>query len=140
MSTVPLSIRFKASVLERLRRCAKAQGTTPSGLVQELVDEGLAMRETPGIVFRSGPSGRRAGLAAGPDVWEIVAAVKETAGNPGEKVASAGDELGLSESAVNLALSYYSRHPTEIEEEIAENERASGEAFAAWQARQTVLL
>lgn len=27
------------------------------------------MDEHPGIVFRSGPAGRRAGLAGGPDIW-----------------------------------------------------------------------
>jgi hypothetical protein len=28
------------------------------------------------IVFRTGPTGRRAGLVDGPDVWEIVRAVR----------------------------------------------------------------
>lgn len=32
--------------------------------------------EHPGIVFRPGPMGRRAGLIGGPDVWEAVRAVK----------------------------------------------------------------
>jgi hypothetical protein len=107
--------------------------------VQDLVDEGLRMRETPGVVFRSGPSGRRAGLPAGLDVWEVVAAVKGTGGTPEAKVAATAEELGLTTAAVDLALTYYSRHPVEIESAIAENEHAAEEALAAWQARQAVL-
>ena len=30
------------------------------------------MEHHPGVVFRSGPAGRRPGLAGGPDVWEVV--------------------------------------------------------------------
>jgi hypothetical protein len=30
------------------------------------------MEEHPGIAFRDGPSGRRAALAGGPDVWEAI--------------------------------------------------------------------
>ena len=34
------------------------------------------MAEHPGIVFRDGPTRRRAAVAGGPDVWEIIRAVK----------------------------------------------------------------
>ena len=40
-----------------------------SSIGERQIDEGLRMEAHPGIVFRNGPSGRRAGLAAGPDVW-----------------------------------------------------------------------
>ena len=43
-----------------------------SSIGERQIDEGLRMEAHPGIVFRNGPSGRRAGLAAGPDVWEVV--------------------------------------------------------------------
>lgn len=36
------------------------------------VDEALRSEEHPGIIFRAGPTGRRAGLAGGPDVWEVI--------------------------------------------------------------------
>ncbi|MDR1807386.1 MAG: hypothetical protein LBR33_05655 [Propionibacteriaceae bacterium] len=139
MSTYPLSIRFDASVIERLRRWARSHTTTPSGLVQDLVDEGLRMRETPGIIFKPGPSGRRASLAGGPDVWEIMAAVKETPAEAGDKVASVAEEMGLPASLVDLALTYYSRYPAEIDREIADNELAAEAAFKAWQVRQAAL-
>ena len=36
----------------------------------------MRMTEHPGVVFREGPTGRRAGLVGGADVWEVVRAVK----------------------------------------------------------------
>jgi hypothetical protein len=39
-----------------------------SSAANRLVDEALRMNEHPGIVFRAGPTGRRAALAAGPGV------------------------------------------------------------------------
>jgi len=42
------------------------------------------MKEHPGVVFREGPSGRRAVLIGGPDVWEVVRVVKSArAAEPG---------------------------------------------------------
>src|SRR2546423_1716927 len=71
--TTPLSIRFDPGLLARLRRHAQAEtGANTSALAQRLIDEGLRMAEDPGIVFKAGPSGRRAALAYGPDVREIV--------------------------------------------------------------------
>jgi len=51
-------------------------GLSLSAAANMLVDEGLRMMEHPGVIFRTGPTGRRAGLAAGPDVWEVVRAVR----------------------------------------------------------------
>lgn len=134
-----MSIRFDEVLLERLRRRASAQATTPSGLAQRLVDEGLRAHEHPGIVFRDGPSGRRAALVAGPDVWEVVAAVRYTTAR-GEAAATAvAGEMGLSVAQVKTALEYYGAFPDEIDAQVVENEQAADEALAAWQARQQLL-
>jgi hypothetical protein len=36
------------------------------------------------VIYRDGPTGRRAGLAGGPDIWEIVRAVTEACGRGAE--------------------------------------------------------
>lgn len=138
--TSPLSIRFDKALLERLRRRAVIESSTASGLAQRLVDEGLRAHEHPGIVFKDGPSGRRAALVAGPDVWEVVAAVGG-AGAKDEKraVAVAAQELALSPPQVRLALDYYGSYAEEIDAQITENEIAAAEALAAFQARQRLL-
>jgi hypothetical protein len=135
----PLSIRFDQALLERLRRRAAAQDTTPSGLAQRLVDEGLRAQEHPGVVFRDGPSGRRAALVTGPDVWEVVAALRRSTARGEAAVTATAGEMSLSIAQVKTALDYYGSHPEEIDEQIAENERAADEAHAAWQAQQQLL-
>ena len=120
----PLSIRFDQALLERLRRRAAAQDTTPSGLAQRLVDEGLRAQEHPGVVFRDGPSGRRAALVTGPDVWEVVAALRRSTARGEAAVTATAGEMGLSVAQVKTALDYYGSYPDEIDEQIAENERA----------------
>ena len=70
-------VRFDPPVVERLASfVASNPGMSLSSAANRLVDEALRMSEHPGIVFRAGPTGRRASLASGPDVWEAVRAIK----------------------------------------------------------------
>jgi hypothetical protein len=86
----------------------------------------MAIEELPGIIFRSGPTGRRAGIAGGPDVWEIARDLKgvarEGATDPIEAVARIS---GLDRSIVELAASYYAAYPDDIDERIRMNEQAA---------------
>src|SRR5258708_28043288 len=60
-------VRFDAPVAERLASFAAANpGMSLSSAANRLVDEALRMSEHPGIMFRPGPTGRRAALAGGP--------------------------------------------------------------------------
>src|ERR1700737_2107110 len=87
----PTPVRFDTAVAGRLTSFAASHpGLSLSAAANLLVDEGLRMAEHPGVVFRDGPTGRRAGLAGGPDVWEVMRAIKSA------RVA----ELELSEAEV----------------------------------------
>src|SRR6202043_4196591 len=55
-----------------------------------LVDEALRMHEHPLIAFKDGPAGRRARLVGGPDVWEVIGAVRSVRE---AEPALAGDEV-----------------------------------------------
>lgn len=139
MRSTPLSIRFDPAILERLRRHARAGGTTPSGLAQRLVDEGLRVADHPGVTFRDGPSGRRAGLLHGPDVWEIISLIKRTDGQGDEVLHEVAESMSIEVAQVDIAIEYYGNYPTEIDDEIDDNDRAAETAFGAWQARQRLL-
>src|SRR5262245_23269018 len=107
--SAPLSIRFDERLLARLRqRVRTSPGATVSGLAQRLVEEGLRMAEHPGIVFKDGPSGRRAALAFGPDVWEVVKVLKEIDERGEPAVAEAAEVLALLEVKIRVAMHYYS--------------------------------
>ena len=55
-----LSARMDEAVLGRLENLSKREGQPRSRVAEQLIDEGIRMREFPGIVFRPGPTGRRA--------------------------------------------------------------------------------
>jgi hypothetical protein len=92
----------------------------------------------PGIVFRDGPAGRRAALAAGPDVWEVIKAVKSLGGGD-EGTARAAEWLSLSPGQIRSAVQYYADYRDEIDEWIrrAEDEAERAEA-ASRRARDAV--
>jgi len=70
-------VRFDPSVADRLASFVAANpGMSLSSAANRLVDEALRMADHPGVIFRSGPTGRRAALAGGPDVWEVIRAIK----------------------------------------------------------------
>lgn len=92
------------------------------------------MEEFPGITFRFGPTGRRAGLVGGPDLWEIIRDLKNAresgAANPLLAVCEAS---ALSRSQVELAAAYYGSYSDEIDERIRLNEEAAARMRRAFE-------
>lgn len=134
-----VSVRFPTPVAERLRARAASSAESASGLAQRLVDEGLRMDAHPGVIFRSGPSGRRAGLSRGPDVWEVVGLVRTLEPRGEEAIAEAAQWLGLGDAEVRVALAYYGTFPDEVEADIEANEVAARNQQRAWEAQQRLL-
>lgn len=137
--TQVLSVRLPADVVERLRLTARQAGDSTSGLAQRHIDEGLRMDAHPGIMFRAGPTGRRAALLRGPDVWEVIALIRSLPERGEDAVHEAAEWLALSDEQVRAALGYYGDYPDEIDERIALNEETAERARAAWEKQQQVL-
>jgi hypothetical protein len=136
----PVSVRFRrAEVSERLKAEAGARNLSTSALAEELIEEGLRLRGHPLITFRDGPSGRRAGLVGGPDVWEVIGGLIGGDVHPEKRVARAIELFGLSAGQVAAALDYFAAFPDEITEAIEENLAASDEAEKQWRRRQELL-
>lgn len=93
----------------------------------------------PGIVFKNGPSGRRAALASGPDIWEVIKVLREIDERGQAAVPAAAEILSLPEPRVHVAMHYYSEYTGEIDAEIDEADDASRAAEEAWQAEQRLL-
>src|SRR3954463_7730371 len=106
-----ISIRMPEETREQLEATAEARGETRSALMQRYIEEGLRMDRHPGIVFRSSPAGRRPGLAGGPDVWEVVRAVRNVETRGDRAIAETASWLGLSVSQVRIAVDYYAEYP-----------------------------
>jgi hypothetical protein len=137
--TETFSARWDVDVLARLKRRSKLAGTNKSRLAERYVDEGTRMDEHPGIVFRDGPTGRRAALAGGPDVWEVMATLKGGEARGEEAISAAAELLGLTESQVRVVVRYYGSYPEEIDERVRRNLEEADAAEAAWRRGQAAL-
>jgi hypothetical protein len=136
----PMSIRFRRSeVLERLKAEASARQLSSSALAEELIEEGLRGRRHPMVTFRDGPTGRRAGLVGGPDVWEVIGGLVGGDVPSDARVARSIDHFGLSAQQVNSILDYYADFTAEIDAEIALNVAVAEEAEDTWRRRQALL-
>ena len=138
--TTPLSIRFSPSLLARLRQRANAMtGASAAGLAQRLIDEGLRMADHPGVIFKDGPSGRRAALAYGPDVWEVIKFLREVDERGPDAIDAAAEVFAVDTSRIATAISYYGDYVGEIDAEIADADEASARAEAAWRVQQQLI-
>ena len=133
----PRPIRFDEKVDDRLRSYASARpGLSASAAANRLVDEGLRMVDHPGIMFRDGPAGRRAVVVGGPDVWEIVRAVKSARAHEPDLdgdgvVALVVRNTGVDERLVRIAIRYWAQYPDEIDAEVERAEDAERTAVEA---------
>ena len=95
------------------------------------------MVEHPQIVFRDGPTGRRAGLVGGPDAWEVIRAVRSA--RVAEPDLAEEEILALVESTsgvhlrlIRTAVRYWASYPAEIDAEIDAATAAEEAAEEAW--------
>ncbi len=100
--------------------------------VLRVVEEGLRQDEHPGVVVKDGPSGRRAALALGPDVWEVVRALREVDERGEAAVEATAELLPLTPAQVREALRCHAAHEQEVDAEVVEAEAASVETEEAW--------
>lgn len=138
-SAQPFSMRLAAATLDRLDRQARSRGESKTRVGERLIDEGLRMAEHPGIVFRDGPAGRRAALAGGPDVWEVIASL-QSAQEKGEAAIAALIELRVvTRAQIETAIRYYGAYPDEIDSRIRQNLETADREYAAWKRAQDAL-
>lgn len=97
------------------------------------------MEVHPGILFRSGPAGRRPGLASGPDVWEVVRVFNGLRAQGDEALRSTAELTGLTPEQVRTVLSYYAEYGDEIDGWIRRVDQEASRAEAAWRREQELL-
>jgi len=135
----PTSFRLDEKLLERLDAESRAASMTTTSLVSSLLDEGLKTREFPRVVYRPGPTGRRAGLVGGPDVWEIIRDLRGWPGRGMERIERLAEELELPVSMVSVAADFYSAFPEEIDARIEANEQAAEQIRRQIEQRENLL-
>ena len=115
--SVNVSVRLDDGLAERLRLRARAAGESLSDRLRRYAEEGARCDEHSLITFRDGPTGRRAGVIGGPDVWEIALWIEDLAAESEPAVALVHDTL-LTRPQVDAALRYGAAYPEEIRTRI----------------------
>src|SRR6516165_1727432 len=115
------SFRITDATKARLASRAAREGMTATALLGHLIVEGVEQLDYPGIVFRGPAHDRRAALAAGPDVWEVIARLQELDGSEEQRISLLSAESDLHPRLIRIALDYAANHPEEIRERIQRN-------------------
>jgi hypothetical protein len=141
----PSSVRFEPRVLARLAAFVAAHpDMSLSSASNRLVDEALRMHEHPLIVFRDGPAGRRARLVGGPDVWEVIGAVRSVrTADPGQT----GDDVlelvaetsGVPVPLVRAAIAYWGDYPDEVDAFLERTRAEAEQARLRWERERELL-
>lgn len=133
------SFRISDAARARLASRAAHEGVTATALLDQLIIEGTDQIDYPGIVFRGPAHDRRAGLAAGPDVWEVIARLQELEGSEEQRISLLAAESDLHPRLIRIALDYAAEHSKQIRERIDRN-RAMGERSRQTARQRTALL
>jgi hypothetical protein len=64
----------------------------------------------PGVIFKDGPTGRRAALAYGPDVWEVIKFLREVDERGPAAIDAAAEVFAVDTSRVSAAIGYYGEY------------------------------
>jgi hypothetical protein len=133
------SFRISEEARRRLAAQAKAEGVSATTLLDRLIVEGVDQLDHPGIVFRGPAHDRRAALAAGPDVWEVIARLQELDGGEEQRIAVLAAESELHPRLIRLAIDYAAEHPDEIRRRIEHNRVLAEQGRQASRQREALL-
>lgn len=137
--TTSTSFRISDAAKRRLASRAAHDGMSSTSLLDRLIIEGIDQLDHPGISFRGPAHDRRAALAAGPDVWEIVARLQELDGSEEQRIATLSAESDLHPRLIRIALDYAAGHPAEIQERIDHNRAVAERSRRTAQQREALL-
>lgn len=124
---------------QRLAARADREGTSATALLERLIVEGVDTLDHAGIIFRGPPHDRRAALAAGPDVWEVIARLQDLEGSEEQRVATVADETDLHPRQIRVAVDFAAEHPDDVQARIRRNRVAIEASQRAAQQRQALL-
>ncbi|MGO9729738.1 MAG: hypothetical protein ACLPN6_31070 [Streptosporangiaceae bacterium] len=133
------SFRISDAARTRLATRAAREGMTATALLDLLIVEGTDQLDHPGIIFRGPAHDRRAALAAGPDIWEVIARLQELDGSAEQRISLLSAESDLHPRLIRIALDYAAEHPAEIRERIERNQAMAEQSRGIAQQRQALL-
>lgn len=137
--TASTSFRISQAARTRLASRAAREGTSATALLDQLIVEGIDQLDYPGIVFRGPAHDRRAALAAGPDVWEVISRLQELDGSEEQRVSVLSKESDMHPRLIRIALDYAAEHPDDVRRRIDKNRAMAQQSQAAALQREALL-
>ena len=133
------SFRISDATKARLASRAAREGMTATALLGQLIVEGIDQLDYPGISFRGPAHDRRAALAAGPDVWEVVARLQELDGSEEQRITLLSAESDLHPRLIRIALDYAADHTDEVLVRIDRNQAMAERSRLTSEQREALL-
>ncbi len=133
------SFRISDAARTRLASRAARDGTSATALLDQLIVEGIDQLDYPGIIFRGPAHDRRAALAAGPDVWEVIARLQDIDGREEQRISLLSKESDLHPRLIRIALNYAAEHPDDVRRRIEQNQVMTQRSQAATRQREALL-
>lgn len=125
-----VSVRLEENLADRLRVRARAAGETLSERLRRYAEEGVRHDEHPLITFRDGPTGRRAGVVGGPDVWEIALWIEDLAAEA-DPAGTLAEESVLTRAQIDAAMRYRTAYRDEIDARVELHRRDTAAASSS---------
>ncbi|HWB72635.1 MAG TPA: hypothetical protein VG452_10485 [Egibacteraceae bacterium] len=139
MAAKSTSFRISEDAKQRLAARAAHDGMSATALLERLIIEGVDALDHPGIVHRGPAHNRRAALAAGPDVWEVVARLRELQGSEEQRIATLARETDLHPRLIRIAIDYAAARPDEVKARIERHQAAAQASRRAAEQRGALL-
>ena len=139
MSTSSTSFRLSEQAKRCLTERAQRDAVSATALLERLIIEGVDNLDHPGIIYHGPGLARRAALAGGPDVWEVVARLRELQGSEEDRIEILAAETELHPRQIRTALEFAAAHADEVETYIARNEEAIDAGREATERRRSLL-
>jgi len=133
------SFRISDATKARLASRAAREGMTATALLGQLITEGIDQLDYPGITFRGPAHDRRSALAAGPDVWEVVARLQELDGGEEQRISLLSAESDLHPRLIRIVLDYAADHADEVRARIDRNQAMAERSRRTSQQRAALL-
>jgi hypothetical protein len=133
------SFRISDTARSSLAGRAAREGTSATALLDRLIIEGVKQLDYPGIIFRGPAHDRRAALAAGPDVWELVARLQELPGSEEQRISLLSEESGLHPRLIRIALDYAAGDSDEVLGRIERNRAMAERSHVVARQREALL-
>lgn len=133
------SFRISEAAKNRLSEYAAREQVSATSVLERLIIESLDALEFPGVVHRGPDGDRRAALAAGPDIWEVVSRLRDLDGPEEHRIKELSHESDLHPRQIRLALDYAAAHPEDVSARIARNARLAEDSRRRAEARASLL-